>query len=120
MSEDEEDLMGNGPLDGIRVIEVAGLGPGPYATMLLSDLGADVVRVDRPGPAADRARLYAMHRGRRSIGLDLKQDEGRQVLLQLVDTADALIEGNWPGVVERLGIGPETCLARNPGLSTGA
>jgi alpha-methylacyl-CoA racemase len=108
-----------GPLDGARVIELAGLGPGPFAAMLLADLGADVIRVDRTGRAAPDAHLFAMHRGRRSIAVDLKHPDGRVVLLRLVDQADALIEGNRPGVMERLGLGPDDCLVRNPRLVYG-
>ena len=108
-----------GPLAGATVIELAGLGPGPFAAMLLADLGAAVVRVDRPGmPSAD-ARTYAMHRGRRSVALDLKHPDGREVVLRLVERADALIEGHRPGVTERLGLGPEDCRARNPRLVYG-
>ena len=108
-----------GPLAGATVIELAGLGPGPFAAMLLADLGADVVRVDRPGrPSAD-ARKYAMHRGRRSVAVDLKHPDGREVVLRLVERADALVEGHRPGVTERLGLGPEECSARNPRLVYG-
>jgi alpha-methylacyl-CoA racemase len=108
-----------GPLAGASVIELAGLGPVPFAAMLLADLGADVVRVDRPGTATANASAYAMHRGRRSVAVDLKQPEGRDVVLRLVDRADALLEGHRPGVMERLGLGPEDCLARNPRLVYG-
>jgi alpha-methylacyl-CoA racemase len=108
-----------GPLAGATVIELAGLGPGPFAAMLLADLGADVVRVDRPGRANPGARRYVMHRGRRSVAVDLKHPEGREVVLRLVARADALIEGQRPGVMERLGLGPEDCLARNPRLVYG-
>ena len=108
-----------GPLAGATVIELAGLGPGPFAAMLLADLGADVVRVDRPGTASDDARLYVMHRGRRSVPVDLKQPDGREVVLRLVERADALIEGHRPGVMERLGLGPHDCHARNPRLVYG-
>ena len=109
----------SGPLAGVQVVELAGLGPGPFAAMLLADLGADVVRVDRPGPAGAEARAYVMHRGRRSIAVDLKADDGRAVVLRLVEGADALVEGNRPGVMERLGLGPAPCLARNPRLVYG-
>jgi alpha-methylacyl-CoA racemase len=110
----------SGPLTGVRVVELAGLGPGPFAAMLLADLGADVIRVDRP-PAAGTTdpRAYVMHRGRRSIALDLKDDAGRDVALRLIDRADALVEGHRPGVMERLGLGPDVCLARNPRLVYG-
>jgi alpha-methylacyl-CoA racemase len=118
-----------GPLHGLRVIEMAALGPGPFAAMMLADMGAEVVRIDRPpapsGPGRrerrDRVdpRLYSMNRGRRSVGVDLKQPDATEVVLRLVERADALIEGFRPGVMERLGLGPEVCLARNPKLAYG-
>jgi len=108
-----------GPLRGARVVEMAGLGPGPFAAMMLADLGADVTRVDRVGADPKGTELYVMHRGRRSIGVDLKQDAGREVVLRLVDGADALIEGYRPGVMERLGLGPDVCQGRNPRLVYG-
>lgn len=111
-----------GPLAGVRVIELAGIGPAPFAGMVLSDLGAEVVRVDRPQqvrPDAPPPAGDVLGRGRRSIAVDLKQDAGRDVVLQLVDAADALIEGFRPGVTERLGLDPTTCLARNPRLVYG-
>ena len=108
-----------GPLAGAMVVELAGLGPGPFAAMLLADLGAEVVRVDRPGRPSVNARAYAMHRGRRSIAIDLKHPDGREVVLRLVERSDALIEGRRPGVTERLGLGPDDCLARNRRLVYG-
>ncbi|HET6357267.1 CaiB/BaiF CoA-transferase family protein [Streptomyces sp.] len=112
---------GNGPLAGVRVVELAGIGPGPFAAMLLADLGADVVRVDRPGgsglaidPAYDLT-----NRNKRSVLVDLKADDGRARVLDLVERADVLIEGYRPGVAERLGVGPEECLERNPRLVYG-
>jgi len=112
-----------GPLQGVKVIEIAGIGPGPFTAMMLADMGADVIRVDRPQAVstADPAKpsLEVLNRGRRSIGVDLKQTEGVETVLRLVDQADALIEGFRPGVAERLGIGPDTCLARNPRLVYG-
>jgi alpha-methylacyl-CoA racemase len=108
-----------GPLASATVIELAGLGPGPFAAMLLADLGAEVVRVDRPAGRGANARAYAMHRGRRSVVVDLKQPDGREVVLRLVERADALIEGYRPGVTERLGLGPSDCFARNPRLVYG-
>ena len=108
---------GSGPLRGVRVVELAGLGPTPYAGMLLSDMGADVVRVDRPGVARPQdGPEYALARGRRSIVVDMKSPDGVEAVLSLIERADALIEGFRPGVTERLGIGPEPCLARNPAL----
>jgi len=107
-----------GPLQGLRVVELAGIGPGPHAAMILGDLGADVVRIERPGkgggvPAGDRD---AMLRNRRSVVADLKAPEGRDLVLQLVAKADVLIEGYRPGVTERLGLGPEDCAKVNERL----
>ena len=106
-----------GPLAGVRIVEMAGIGPGPFCGMVLADLGADIVRVDRPGAPAPSRDIVA--RGRRSVGLDLKSDEGRAQCLALVAQADALIEGFRPGVMERLGLGPVDCHARNPRLVFG-
>ncbi len=109
-----------GPLQGVKVVELAGIGPGPFAGMVLADLGADVVRVERPGPADPGAPATdVLARGRRSIAVDLAHREGQEVVLRLVESADALIEGFRPGVTERLGVGPEPCLARNPRLVYG-
>lgn len=113
-----------GPLSGLKVVEIGAMGPGPFCAMLLADLGADVIRVDRshgaslPGPNMD-FRYEIMNRGRRSIAVDLKKPAGAQVVLDLVEHADILIEGFRPGVTERLGIGPEQCLDRNPKLIYG-
>ncbi|KQX50898.1 MULTISPECIES: CaiB/BaiF CoA-transferase family protein [unclassified Streptomyces] len=112
---------GNGPLSGVRVVELAGIGPGPFAAMLLADLGADVVRVDRPGGAGlgiDPARDLT-NRNKRSVVVDLKAESGAATVLDLVERADVLIEGYRPGVAERLGVGPDACLARNPRLVYG-
>ena len=112
--------MSSGPLAGVRVVELAGIGPGPFAVMLLADMGADVVRVDRTtGPSLDYTPNPVLERGRRSVALDLKHPDGRAVLLDLVAAADVLVESNRPGVAERLGIGPDACLARNPRLVYG-
>lgn len=109
-----------GPLTGVRVVELAGIGPGPFAVMLLADMGADVVRVDRTtGPSADYTPNPVLERGRRSVAVDLKHPDGVAVLLDLVATADVLVESYRPGVAERLGIGPDECLARNPALVYG-
>ncbi|AXH92341.1 CaiB/BaiF CoA transferase family protein [Micromonospora aurantiaca] len=109
-----------GPLTGVRVIELAGIGPGPFASMMLADLGADVVRVDRPGGGGFGAFPGdLLNRNRRSIAVDLKQPEGRDLVLDLVAGADALVEGFRPGVTERLGLGPDDCLAANPKLVYG-
>ncbi len=112
-----------GPLSGVRIVEIAGIGPGPFAAMMLADMGADVVRVDRAvavtGGDPARPPLDIMNRGRRSIGVDLKHPDGVETVLALVEQADGLIEGFRPGVTERLGIGPDACLARNPRLVYG-
>ncbi|MGC4890958.1 CaiB/BaiF CoA transferase family protein [Micromonospora sp. DT227] len=109
-----------GPLTGVRVIELAGIGPGPFAAMMLADLGADVVRVDRVGGGGFGAFPGdLLNRNRRSIALDLKHPDGRELLLSLVAGADALVEGFRPGVAERLGLGPQECLAANPRLVYG-
>jgi alpha-methylacyl-CoA racemase len=112
-----------GPLDGVRVVEIASIGPGPWCAMMLSDMGADVIRVDRAEHARnadDSVPFDVVHRrGRRSVGVDLTSPGGADVVLRLVERADALIEGSRPGVAERLGIGPDVCLARNPRLVYG-
>jgi alpha-methylacyl-CoA racemase len=116
----------SGPLAGYRIIELAGIGPGPFAGMMLSDMGAEVVRVDRAQAVRDvvpgvemRPSGDVLGRGRRSVGVDLKHPEGREAVMRLVEKADGLIEGFRPGVTERLGLGPEDCLARNPRLVYG-
>ena len=115
-----------GPLSGITVVEMAGIGPGPFAGMMLADLGATVIRVDRLAARWDGApsemavvRADVVSRGRRSIAIDLKSAEGVELVLKLVDSTDVLIEGYRPGVMERLGLGPEVCLERNPRLVFG-
>ena len=111
-----------GPLKGYRVVELAGIGPGPFAGMMLADMGAEVLRVDRAAGVRDGASpplADVLGRGRRSVGVDLKQPDGREVVLRLVESADALIEGFRPGVTERLGLGPDDCMARNPRLVYG-
>lgn len=106
-----------GPLQGVRVVELAGIGPGPYACMLLADLGADVLRLVRPGePALALPGPDLLTRSRPSLAVDLKTPDGVALVLDLVDRADALVEGNRPGVTERLGLGPDICLGRNPRL----
>jgi alpha-methylacyl-CoA racemase len=107
-----------GPLAGVRVVELAGIGPGPFCAMLLADMGAEVLRVDRPAAAAGPWPPL-LTRGRRSVAVDLKHPEGPKVVLRLADAADVLLEGFRPGVAERLGIGPDACLARNPRLVYG-
>ncbi|MCD9624982.1 CaiB/BaiF CoA transferase family protein [Rhabdothermincola salaria] len=112
-----------GPLAGVKVVEIAGIGPGPFAAMMLADMGADVVRVDRASsayggdPAAPPKDV--MNRGRRSVAVDLKHPDGVATVLELVAGADALVEGFRPGVMERLGLGPEVCLGQNPRLVYG-
>ncbi len=106
-----------GPLQGVRVLELAGIGPGPFCGMMLADMGAEVIRIDRAGsvrggdPAAPPADVLG--RGRKSIGVDLKSEQGRELVLTLVESADVIFEGFRPGVAERLGVGPDDCLARN-------
>ncbi len=108
----------SGPLSGLKIIEIAGIGPGPFTAMLLADMGADVVRVDRAGnvsggdPTTPPANVS--DRGRRSVGVDLKHPDGVETVLALCEEADGLLEGFRPGVMERLGLGPDAVLARNP------
>jgi alpha-methylacyl-CoA racemase len=112
-----------GPLEGIRILEFAGIGPGPFCAMMLADMGADVLRLDRaqnvPAEPSDRTSFDVLNRGRRSVGVDLKNPDGIELVLQLVEQADAILEGFRPGVMERLGLGPDVCLARNPRLVYG-
>ena len=123
LADAEYDRAMAGPLSGYRIIEIAGIGPGPFAAMLLSDMGAEVIRVERSqavrGPAPDTPGGDILQRGRRNIAIDLKNPEGVETLLRLVESADALIEGFRPGVMERLGVGPDVCLKRNPKLVFG-
>ena len=107
-----------GPLEGVRVVEFAGIGPGPFAAMLLSDMGADVLRIDRKGGRTP-GKFEITYRGRQAVLLDLKKPEAVEAALKLIDKADALVEGFRPGVMERLGVGPEICLRRNPKLVYG-
>ncbi len=113
----------SGPLTGYRIIEIAGIGPGPFAGMMLADMGAEVIRVERAqsakGPSPDHPHVDVLQRGRRNIAVDLKHPDGVATLLDLVEQADALIEGFRPGVMERLGVGPDECRARNPKLVYG-
>jgi alpha-methylacyl-CoA racemase len=110
-----------GPLHGIKVVELGSIGPGPFAAMVLSDLGADIIRVERPGAARliPSAAADPVARGRPAVQADLKSEEGRDLVLRLVERADALIEGNRPGALERLGLGPDELHARNPRLVIG-
>ena len=114
---------GTGPLSGVRVVEVGAIGPAPYACMMLSDLGARVTRVDRLDPdplsGAGDPRYDFLLRGRERIAVDLKSERGREIVLRLVADADVLVEGFRPGVTEKLGIGPDACLTRNPRLVYG-
>jgi len=112
---------GTGPLAGYKILEIAGIGPGPFAAMMLSDMGAEVVRVERVQAVRENATANwdVMQRGRKNIAIDLKHADGVETLLQLVERADALIEGFRPGVMERLGVGPDVCLARNKKLVFG-
>ncbi len=112
-----------GPLQGLTIIEIAGVGPGPFAAMLLADMGANVIRVERPGgsmfAAAHNPKLDFLNRNKRCISINLKNPAGVDTVLALLEQADALLEGNRPGVMERLGLGPDVCLARNPALVYG-
>jgi alpha-methylacyl-CoA racemase len=108
--------LSQGPLAGVRVVEVASLGPGPFACMLLADMGADVLRLERRDGGPFAGRWNALHRGRPSVAVDLKHREGRALLERLARAADALVEGFRPGVMERLGLGPDELLAANPAL----
>jgi alpha-methylacyl-CoA racemase len=107
-----------GPLSGIRIVEFQGIGPGPFAAMLLSDMGADVIRIDRKGGRTPH-KAEITYRGRPAVALDLKKPEAVEAALMLIEKADALIEGFRPGVMERLGLGPEICAKRNPKLVFG-
>jgi len=118
----------SGPLKGLKVIEFGGIGPGPFCAMLLSDMGADVIRLDRKadkgkdrgeGAFLASGRRGVLHRGRRSVAVDLKDPQDKEKVLQLIDGADAIIEGYRPGVMERLGLGPDVLLARHPRLVYG-
>lgn len=111
-----------GPLVGVRIVELVGIGPGPFAAMMLADMGADVIRVDRPGGNALQVSAPdkdILGRGRPSVAVNLKDPRGVELVLDLIEKADVVIEGFRPGVTERLGLGPDTCLARNPRLVYG-
>ncbi len=108
-----------GPLDGLKVLEIAGIGPGPFCAMMLADMGAEVIRVDRKTPGFLGGGGTIVDRGRRTIALDIKQPGATDIILELIDASDALIEGFRPGVMERLGLGPEVCLERNSKLVYG-
>ncbi len=109
-----------GPLAGYKIIEISGIGPCPFGAMMLSDLGADVIRVERLGAGMwAKPALDLLNRGRRSVSIDLKSPAGADALLRLVESHDALLEGFRPGVMERLGLGPDVCFERNPGLVYG-
>ena len=113
----------SGPLEGVRIIELAGLGPAPFAGMMLADAGADIIRIDRSAratyPPNTEPHVDLMNRGRRSVAVDLKHPDGVGLVLRLVEQADGLMEGFRPGVAERLGMGPDVCLDRNPKLVYG-
>ena len=115
--------MSKGPLAGVKVLEVAGIGPGPFCCMMLADMGAEVTRLDRAGSVkehdSDQPSVDVLGRGRRSVGVDLKQADGIETVLKMVEQADVLVEGFRPGVMERLGLGPEVCLERNPKIVFG-
>ena len=111
----------SGPLQGVRIVEMSGLGPAPFACMMLADLGAEVICVDRLSAADAHGPVEAdiFRRGKRTMALDLKQPSALQAVLQLIDSADVVVEGFRPGVMERLGLGPDVCLSRNPRLVYG-
>lgn len=115
--------MSKGALDGIKVVEIAGIGPGPCAGMMLADMGAEVTVIDRPVADPETAAAFAKYtifnRGKKSVALNLKDSDAVDALLKLIDGADVLIEGFRPGVMERLGLGPEVCCERNPKLVYG-
>lgn len=124
MSANDKSSPVTGPLAGLKVVEIGSIGPGPFCAMLLADLGADIIRVDRVAGSAlvgpsDNFRTELLNRGRRSIAVDLKHPDGAEVVLSLVERADVIMEGFRPGVAERLGIGPEACTERNPGIIYG-
>jgi len=102
-----------GPLKGLKIIEMAGIGPGPFCGMVLADLGAEIIRIDRASAIGTGSKQEAANRGKKSIAVDLKSSEGAEVVLKLVETADAIFEGFRPGVMERLGLGPDICFSRN-------
>ena len=112
-----------GPLSGKKIVEIAGIGPAPFAAMMLADMGAEVIRVSRPSGSmlsmAQNEKLDFGNRGKRCIALNLKDPHAADVVLRLVESADAIIEGYRPGVMEKLGLGPEVCLARNPRIVFG-
>lgn len=109
-----------GPLSGLRVVELQGIGPGPFCGMMLADMGAELIRIDRSASKGRDANQYdVLARGRKSIAVDLKNPDGVETVLKLVESADVLLEGFRPGVTERLGLGPDVCMARNPGLIYG-
>ena len=111
---------GTGPLRGVKVVEIAGIGPGPHACMILADLGADVIRVERPGGGTLGGGAHnVLTRGRPSVAMNLKDPAAVATVLDLVEHADVLVEGMRPGVTERMGLGPEDCWARNPRLVCG-
>jgi len=109
-----------GPLEGVKIIEVGGIGPGPFCGMMLSDMGADIVRVERKGGLSLTDPKFMVYtRNRRSIFIDMRKPEGVATVLKMVEQVDALQEGFRPGVMEKLGLGPDVCLARNPKLVYG-
>src|SRR6201995_4974181 len=108
-----------GPLAGVKVIEIAGIGPGPFCGMMLADMGADVLRIDRADAVGRNARNDLLNRGKRSVAMDLKNPKAIETVLSLIEKADALTEGFRPGVMERLGLGPDVALKRTPRLVYG-
>ena len=119
MTQPQQTPPGKGPLAGLKVVEMAAIGPGPFTAMMLSDMGAEVIRLDRLNRKGSGHRANVLNRGRKSIAVDLKNQQGVQTALRLIDQADVIVEGFRPGVMERLGLGPAVCLPRNPGLIYG-
>ncbi|MEE1865035.1 CaiB/BaiF CoA transferase family protein [Pseudomonas auratipiscis] len=111
----------SGPLAGLKVVEMAGLGPAPFCAMMLADMGAEVIRIEKPvkAEATDNSRVQVLNRGRRSLAIDMRAEGATDTVLELIAKADILIEGFRPGVMERMGLGPDVCLARNPRLVYG-
>ncbi|WP_449433158.1 CaiB/BaiF CoA transferase family protein [Pseudomonas putida] len=111
----------SGPLAGLKVVEMAGLGPAPFCAMMLADMGAEVIRIEKPVKAGanDTSRVQVLNRGRRSLAIDMRAEGATETVLELIAKADILIEGFRPGVMERMGLGPDVCMARNPRLVYG-
>src|SRR3974390_1641320 len=119
VTDDQNETLAGGPLSGFKIVEMEGVGPGPFAAMWLPDMGATVIRINRPGQRYNQTRGDVLNRSRQSIAVDLKKPGAAEIVLRLIDQADALIEGFRPGVMDRLGRGPDVCLALKPALVYG-